>query len=87
APEEEEGLNNKYFKFFTRFTKVEVKELTRQINLPTKFAINLRFGWLNALTSLPKELLFVFLWRSAHPILFRYIIIFFRISQPWLLRV
>jgi len=29
APEEEGGLNDKYFKFFTCFTKVEVKELAR----------------------------------------------------------
>ena len=26
-PEEEGGLNNKYFKFFTRFTKDEVRKL------------------------------------------------------------
>ena len=81
-PEEEGGLNDEYFEFFTRFTKDEVRKLAQAINPPTKFAINPRSGWPNASTASPEESLLVFLWRCAHPLSLGYLIPFFRRSRP-----
>ena len=85
--EEEGGLNEEYFEFFTRFTKDEVRKLARLIDPPTKFTIDLRSGFPNTSTSSPEESLLVFLWCCTHPLSLGYIMPFFGKSRPWISRV
>lgn len=81
------GLNNKYFEFFCRFKKKEVKELAYLLDIPTEFDIDARVGWPNASTDSPEDSFLVFLWRNAHPVALGYLMLFFGRSRPWLSRV
>jgi hypothetical protein len=67
ADEDDGGFNDNLFEFFTRFRKDEVKQLASLLDVPTAFAIDKRTGYPNAVTQMPAEALWVFLWGSAHP--------------------
>lgn len=82
------GLNNNFFEFFCRFQKREVILIAYALDLPTKFDFDYdRGGWANAKTASPEESLLIFLWRSAHPLAFEHLILYFGRSVPWLNRV
>jgi DDE superfamily endonuclease len=81
------GPTHHLFEFFTRFRKDEVRRLSRLLNTPTRFDMTLRAGWPNASTESPKDALLVFLWRSAHPLVFGHLMAIFGKSRPWLSRV
>jgi hypothetical protein len=87
APEENGGINDGLFEFFTRFKKDEVRRLAQLLNIPVKFDINPQTGWTNASTESPEDALLVFLWRSAHPLAFGHLMTIFGKSRPWLSRV
>jgi DDE superfamily endonuclease len=87
APEEDGGISDGLFEFFTRFKEDEVQRLARLLNIPVKFDICPRTGYPNAATESPEDALLVFLWRSAHPLAFGHLKGIFGKSKPWLSRV
>ena len=82
--EEEGGINDETFRFFTRFSKAEMKEVAWSLDLPTKYSVDKRTGWHNASVDSLEEALLVFCWRAAHPLAFGHVIPAFGRSRTWL---
>lgn len=85
--EDEGGINDKSFKFFTQFTKLEIIKLANSLNLPLKYAYSKTTSYPIASINLAKEALLVFCQQATYLLAFSYLIAVFSYSRSWLLNV